>query len=216
MPAGTYRLVFMSEEHIGELEHRLDDIREGAETPGRTEDGQMLFCLKCVEELFNGVGLIKAGTRSAGFKKATHPQPPSIKPTLMTPGLDVFAATLHTFIKPEIRYTWHEFYTLNSFEYHAFTKWKNMCIRKTMWEIPSNRDFNLQVPRKAAEYDLVNFFGDDSLDMSEPRPSIVIGIWRKWVWMTLAPCNIRTRPEQKLSKTVVVAGVELPTHSLMS
>ena len=135
-----------------------------------------MFCLKCVEELFNGVGLIKAGKRSAAFKKAAHLQAPSIKPTLMAPGLDVFAATLHTFIKPEIRYTWHEFYTLNSFEYHAFMKWKNMCIRKTMWEIPSNRDFNLQVPRKAADYDLVNFFGDDSLDMTEPRPSIVSGI----------------------------------------
>jgi hypothetical protein len=191
MPPGVYRLLFMSAEQNGEPEHRFDEISEGAETPGRTEDGQMLFCLKCVEDLFNGVGLIQAtdqstaegvskrsgsGKNSAGFEKATHPQPPNIKPMLMAPGLDLFAATLHTFIRPEMRYTWHEFYTLNSFEYQAFMKWKNMCIRKSMWEIPRNRAFILQIPGKAADYDLVNFFGDDILDMSEPRPSIVVGI----------------------------------------
>lgn len=178
-------MLFMSAEHIGEPEHRFDEISERAENPGRTEDGQVLFCLTCVEDLINGVGLIKAlkapmnsltsGKCSADPKKAL-PQPPSIKPMLIAPGLDIFAATLHTFIKPEIRYTWHEFYTLNSYEYQAFMKWKNMCIRKTMWEIPNNRAFNLQIPRKAAGFDLVNFFGDDSLDMSEPRPGIVIGI----------------------------------------
>jgi hypothetical protein len=176
----------MSAEHIGEPEHRFDEISERAETPGRTEDGQVLFCLTCVEDLLNGVGLIKAlevpmnsltsGKCSAGPKKAAHPQPPNIKPMLVAPGLDIFAATLHTFIKPEIRYTWHEFYTLNSYEYQAFMKWKNMCIRKMMWEVPNNRAFNLQVPGKAAGFDLVNFFGDDSLDMTEPRPGIVIGI----------------------------------------
>jgi hypothetical protein len=253
MPAGAYRLVFMSVEHNCDDECRFDEISDNTGTPGRTEDGQMLFCLTCVENLFNGVGLIEvrdkstaedvsqrketlwrlpngqideewnsrlkksaeaawltktqrkesaegfddfesvtnisdaatlkapisssaSGRRSGGFEKAAHPQPPSIKPMLMAPGLDVFAATLHTFIRPEIRYTWHEFYTLNSYEFHAFMKWKNMCIRKTMWEIPVNRAFNLQLPGETADYDLVNFFGDDNLDISEPRPSIVIGI----------------------------------------
>jgi hypothetical protein len=181
MPAKGYRLVFMSAGHNGKPEYKLDEARGGPGTPGRTEDGQMLFCLSCVQKLFNGIGLIRnkpsvLGECLAGLNKGAPPQVPNIKPILMAPGLGIFAATLHTFIRPEIRYTRHEFYTLNSYEYQALVKWKNMCIRKTMWEIPSNRTFNLQIPGKAAEYDLVDFFGDDVLDIDEPRPSLVIGI----------------------------------------
>jgi hypothetical protein len=176
MPAVGYRLVFMNDDHSGQPTYWYDEVGENTRTPGCTEDGQMLFCLACVENLFNGVGFIQADRPSTGFLDASQPQPPNIKPVRIAPGLDIFAATLHTFIRPELRYTWHEFYTLNSFEYHAFMKWKNMCIRKTMWEIPRNRTFNLQIPDQAAYYDIVDFFGDDCLDMNEPRPSIVTRI----------------------------------------
>jgi hypothetical protein len=284
MPAGAYRLNFTHKKLLGKPKYFLEEGEEDAGTPGRGEDGQMWFCLTCVQDLYNGVGLIQAAAKedvamdedetmedaetmedetmtdvtamtedmtiepdmaaaegmtnaedysvktqwrrptgnirtewnarlkravasglirrselskyieytenpgliptvsSASRKHPAHtqetalPQPPNLKPMLMAPGLDVFAASLHTFIKPELRYTSNEFYTLNSYEYYAFMKWKNMCIRKSMWEIPINQEFFLQVPGVEDGYDFENFFGNDVLDNHETPPSIVAGI----------------------------------------
>lgn len=265
MPAGAYRLNFMHKCMLGEPKYWLQEAEEeSALTPGRAENGQMWFCLTCIQDLFNGIGLIdsidgnnmgdktktvtednsrkvlwrlpnnnieaewhlrmkrsaaahispeeqqgnpagdaknsvmqapeiptitviySASRKSADdTQKNVVPQIPEIKPTLMAPGLDVFAASLYTFIKPELRYTSTEFYTLNPYEYYAFMKWKNMCIRKSMWEIPSNRKFMRQTPDSIGDYDFDDFFGDDILDEYKRLPATVAG-----TDMVLDPVNV--------------------------
>jgi hypothetical protein len=261
MPPDSFRLNFLDKVRAGDKECWLNEIGEAPGTPGRAADGQMWFCLTCIENLYNGVGLLEmsaeARSRLSGqtqdllwrlpngeieaewagrLEKAIHAnsgrpvsgsgvevdlnevensesgsyQPetyesPEVSSTncqedpmtssgfsfiemymnygtlpnrdswAIAPGLNPFAVNLSSFIRPETRYTLDEFYTLNSYEYFALMKWKNMCTRKTMWEIPSNRAFCTQISGITDDYDFVNFFDEDILDRDEPEPGIVLG-----------------------------------------
>jgi hypothetical protein len=104
------------------------------------------------------------------------PHPPNEHALVETPGLDEFGEHCSTYIKPELRYTSDESHTLNSYEYYAFMKWKNMITRKGMWENPKNRPFCMfNLRHVCTDYDFVHYFGDDVLDVDLPKPHIVAG-----------------------------------------